>query len=134
VTSFIYLARLGFYDGLKFHRVIKGFMAQGGDPIGNGTGNPGYQYATEVSPNAKHDKVGVLSTANAGPDTDGSQFFIMFAPSKRLDGQYSVFGQVVVGLDVVTAIEDAGNPGDGPPLKPLTITSVTIDSKPADAK
>jgi cyclophilin family peptidyl-prolyl cis-trans isomerase len=129
VTNFIYLSRLGFYDGLKFHRVIKGFMAQGGDPAGNGTGGPGYQYAGEVSPSAKHDQIGVLSTANAGPDTDGSQFFLMFRAYPSLDMKYSIFGQVVEGMDVVKALEDAGNPNDGPPLRPLTITSVTIDAK-----
>jgi cyclophilin family peptidyl-prolyl cis-trans isomerase len=129
VTNFIYLARLGFYDGLKFHRVMKGFMAQGGDPAGNGTGGPGYQIAGEYSPNVKHDQVGVLSTANAGPDTDGSQFFIMFRAYPSLDMHYSIFGQVTEGLDVVKKLEDAGNPGDGPPTQPLNITSVTIDAK-----
>ncbi len=128
-TNFIYLARLGFYDGLKFHRVIKGFMAQGGDPAGNGTGGPGYQIALEVSPGVKHDQIGVLSTANAGPDTDGSQFFLMFKPASYLDGKYSIFGQVTEGLDVVKKLEDAGNPNDGPPLSPLSITSVTIEAK-----
>ena len=129
VTNFIYLARLGFYDGLKFHRVIKGFMAQGGDPAGNGSGGPGYQFATEVSPNVKHDQIGVLSTANAGPNTDGSQFFIMFRGYPSLDGKYSIFGQVTEGLDVVKKLEEAGNPGDGPPVSPLSITTVTIDCK-----
>ena len=129
VTNFIYLSRLGFYDGLKFHRVIKGFMAQGGDPAGNGSGGPGYSYAGEVSPNVKHDQLGVLSTANAGPDTDGSQFFLMFKAYPSLDMHYSIFGQVVEGMDVVKKLEDAGNPGDGPPLQPLNIISVTIDAK-----
>ncbi len=128
-TNFIYLARLGFYDGLKFHRVIKNFMAQGGDPAGNGTGGPGYQIALEVSPGVKHDQIGVLSTANAGPDTDGSQFFLMFKPAAYLDGKYSIFGQVVEGLDVVKKLEEAGNPNDGPPLSPLNIVSVTIEAK-----
>ena len=127
VTNFIYLARLGFFDGLGFHRVIKGFMAQGGDPLGTGSGGPGYQFAGEFSPNVKHDEPGVLSTANAGPNTDGSQFFIMFAPSPGLDGHYSIFGQVVEGLDTLKAMEAAGNPGDGPPLEPLTIQKVTIE-------
>jgi peptidyl-prolyl cis-trans isomerase B (cyclophilin B) len=129
VTNFIYLSRMGFYDGLKFHRVIKGFMAQGGDPAGNGTGGPGYQYAGEVSPSLKHDQVGVLSTANAGPDTDGSQFFLMFKAYPSLDMHYSIFGQVVEGLDVVKKLEEAGNPNDGPPLQPLNITTVTIETK-----
>jgi cyclophilin family peptidyl-prolyl cis-trans isomerase len=129
VTNFIYLSRLGFYDGLKFHRVIKGFMAQGGDPAGNGSGGPGYQYSGEFSPSVKHDQAGVLSTANAGPDTDGSQFFIMFRAYPSLDMHYSIFGQVVEGLDVVKKLEDAGNPNDGPPLQPLMITSMSIDAK-----
>jgi cyclophilin family peptidyl-prolyl cis-trans isomerase len=129
VTNFIYLSRLGFYDGLKFHRVIKGFMAQGGDPAGNGSGGPGYQYAGEVSPSVKHDQLGVLSTANAGPDTDGSQFFLMFRAYPSLDMHYSIFGQVVEGVDVVKKLEEAGNPNDGPPLQPLNILSVTIDAK-----
>ena len=129
VTNFIYLARLGFFDGLKFHRVIKGFMAQGGDPLGNGQGGPGYQFAGEFDPDTKHDKAGVLSTANAGPNTDGSQFFVMFKAYSSLDMKYSIFGQVVDGLDVLKKLEDAGNPGDGPPVEPLTITRVTIEAK-----
>jgi len=129
VTNFIYLSRLGFYDGIKFHRVMKGFMAQGGDPLGNGSGGPGYQFAGEFSPAAKHDQAGVLSTANAGPNTDGSQFFIMFKAYPSLDMHYSIFGQVVEGMDVLKAIEAAGNPGDGPPLEPLSIEKVTIEVK-----
>jgi peptidyl-prolyl cis-trans isomerase B (cyclophilin B) len=129
VTNFIYLSRLGFYDGLKFHRVMKGFMAQGGDPIGNGSGGPGYQFAGEISPKANHDAPGVLSTANAGPGTDGSQFFIMFKAEPRLNGGYTVFGQVEEGLETVKALEAAGNPGDGPPTSPLNIVKVTIEVK-----
>jgi peptidylprolyl isomerase len=127
VTNFIYLSRLGFYDGLKFHRVIKGFMAQGGDPLGTGGGGPGYQFAGEFDPNTKHDQAGVLSTANAGPNTDGSQFFIMFRAYPSLDMHYSIFGQVVEGLDVLSQMEAAGNPSDGPPLEPLSIAKVTIE-------
>ena len=129
VTNFIYLARLGFYDGLKFHRVIKGFMAQGGDPLGNGGGGPGYQFAGEFDAGTKHDAAGVLSTANAGPNTDGSQFFIMFRAYPSLDMKYSIFGQVVQGLDVLGKLEAAGNPSDGPPVEPLNIVKVTIESK-----
>src|SRR5262249_28593096 len=129
VTSFIYLARMGYFDGLKFHRVIKGFMAQGGDPNGNGTGGPGYQFAGEIRPKVSHNAPGVLSTANAGPGTDGSQFFIMFKPAPRLDGSYTIFGQVIEGLDVVSAFEAVGNPGDGPPTEPLFIRKVTIEVK-----
>ena len=127
VTNFIYLARLGFYDGTKFHRVIKGFMAQGGDPLGNGTGGPGYQFNGEFSPKALHNAAGVLSTANAGPGTDGSQFFIMFRPYPSLDGHYSVFGQVEEGLETLKAMEAVANPSDGPPTSPLSITKVTIE-------
>ncbi len=128
VTNFIYLARLGFYDGTKFHRVIKGFMAQGGDPLGTGAGGPGYQFAGEFDPNTKHDQAGVLSTANAGPDTDGSQFFIMFRAYPSLDMHYSIFGQVVEGLDVLNQMEAVANPSDGPPLQPLSITKVTVEA------
>ena len=129
VTNFIYLSRMGFYDGLKFHRVVKGFMAQGGCPLGTGSGDPGYKYAGEFSPAAKHDQPGVLSTANAGPNTDGSQFFLMFRPYPSLDMKYSIFGQVVEGMDVLKAMEAVGNPGDGPPVEPLSITKVTIEVK-----
>ena len=129
VTNFIYLSRLGFYDGTKFHRVMKAFMAQGGDPLGDGTGGPGYQFGGEFSPKAKHDAPGVLSTANAGPGTDGSQFFIMFRAYPSLDGSYSVFGQVEEGLETLKAIEAVANPGDGPPTAPVNIVKVTIEVK-----
>ena len=130
VTNFIYLARQGFYDGTKFHRVMKGFMAQGGDPLGNGTGGPGYGFNLEVSPKALHNAPGVLSTANTGqPGSDGSQFFIMFNAYPSLDGHYSVFGQVEDGMETLKAIEAVANPGDGPPTSPVTITKVTIEVK-----
>jgi len=129
VTSFIYLARQGYFDGLKFHRVIKGFMAQGGDPIGNGTGGPGYQFNGEFSPKALHNAAGVVSTANAGPGTDGSQFFIMFGPYPSLDGHYSVFGQVEEGMETLKAIEAVANPGDGPPIEPVKLVKMTIEVK-----
>ena len=129
VTNFIYLARMGYFDGLKFHRVIQGFMAQGGDPLGNGAGGPGYQFDGEFSPKALHNAPGVLSTANAGPGTDGSQFFIMFKANSSLDGKYSIFGQVVEGLDTLKKLEAAGNPDDGPPTEPLFISKVTIEVK-----
>ena len=129
VTNFIYLARMGYFDGLKFHRVIQEFMAQGGDPLGNGGGGPGYQFAGEFSPKALHNAPGVLSTANAGPGTDGSQFFVMFKPYPSLDGHYSIFGQVVEGLDTLKKLEAAGVPPgqNGPPTEPLFINNVTIE-------
>lgn len=129
VTSFIYLAKLGFYDGLKFHRVIKGFMAQGGDPLGNGSGNPGYRMNGEFSPEVKHDQPGRLSTANAGPGTDGSQFFLTFAPARSLDGNYTIYGQITEGLDTLKKLEAVGAVGDGPPTEPLGIVKVTIEVK-----
>jgi peptidylprolyl isomerase len=100
VSSTIYLTKLGFYDDLIFHRVIPGFMAQGGDPLGTGRGNPGYKYAGEFSKDsAVHDKPGILSMANSGPNTDGSQFFITFKATPFLNGRHTVFGEVVKGLD-----------------------------------
>ena len=125
VTSFIYLSRLGFYDGLTFHRVIPGFMAQGGDPLGSGMGGPGYQYGSEFSPAAKHDAPGMLSMANAGPNTDGSQFFLTFRPTPFLDGKHTVYGKIVDGMDTLKKLEAAGS-DSGKTSEPLTITKVTI--------
>ena len=99
VENFINLATIGFYEGTMFHRVIPDFMAQGGDPLGTGTGGPGYQFQDEFHASRQHDKPGVLSMANSGPGTNGSQFFITFAPTPHLDGMHSVFGEVVEGLD-----------------------------------
>ena len=104
VANFVNLAQRGFYDGLKFHRVIAGFMVQGGDPTGTGRGGPGYTFADEFSPRRRHDSAGVLSMANAGPGTNGSQFFITHGPQPHLDDRHSVFGRVVSGQDVVDAI------------------------------
>ena len=105
VANFEKLAGEGFYDGLKFHRVIPDFMVQTGCPKGTGTGGPGYTFEDEFHDDLKHDKPGVLSMANAGPNTNGSQFFITHVPTPWLDGKHSVFGQVVEGQDVVDAIE-----------------------------
>jgi cyclophilin family peptidyl-prolyl cis-trans isomerase len=118
VNNFVFLAREGFYDGVTFHRVIKGFMAQGGDPTGTGTGGPGYQFNDEQSAlRLKHDTPGMLSMANAGANTNGSQFFITFGPTPHLNGKHAVFGKVVSGMDVVNSLRerDPGrdrNPGD----------------------
>ncbi len=126
VSSTIYLTRLGFYDGVPFHRVIQGFMAQGGDPLGKGFGGPGYQYAGEFDSSVKHDKRGMLSMANAGPNTDGSQFFITFGPTPHLDGKHTLFGKIRGGESVLAEFEKRGSRGDGPPSEKLEILSASI--------
>ncbi len=107
VNNFVFLARDGFYSNTTFHRVIKGFMAQGGDPQGTGTGGPGYQFNDERGALAlPHDSAGILSMANAGPNTNGSQFFITFGPTPHLNGRHGVFGRVISGMDVVNSIRE----------------------------
>ena len=106
VENFASLARAGFYDGTTFHRVIAGFMAQGGDPTGTGSGGPGYSFGDELSPKRRHDGPGVLSMANAGPNTNGSQFFLTFGPTPHLDGRHTVFGRVTSGMDVLRSIRE----------------------------
>ena len=104
VNNFVFLANQGFYDGTTFHRVLEDFMAQGGDPTGTGTGDPGYAFADEITPGLSFDRRGLLAMANSGPNTNGSQFFITFAPATHLDGSYSLFGELVEGDDVLSGI------------------------------
>lgn len=133
VENFIKLAKEGFYDGVKFHRVIKGFMIQGGDPLTKddsqaaywGTGGPGYKFADEITSTNRND-IGTVSMANAGPNTNGSQFFINTAANNFLDGKHTVFGKVVKGMDVVTAIENTKTGANDRPIDPVVIKSITV--------
>jgi peptidylprolyl isomerase len=133
VENFVKLAKEVFYDGTKFHRVIAGFMIQGGDPLTKddaamarwGTGGPGYTFADEIHANNRND-VGTISMANAGPNTNGSQFFINVAPNNFLDTKHTVFGRVINGADVIQAIENVETDGNDRPLEPIILENVTV--------
>jgi cyclophilin family peptidyl-prolyl cis-trans isomerase len=115
VNNFVFLARDGYFDGTTFHRVIKDFMVQGGDPTGTGRGGPGYQFKDEFHPSLRHSGPGILSMANAGPHTNGSQFFITHVATNWLDGKHAVFGKVLDGMDVVNAIRERDPARDSKP-------------------
>jgi cyclophilin family peptidyl-prolyl cis-trans isomerase len=123
VNNFVFLARQGFFNGTIFHRVIANFMAQGGDPTGTGTGGPGYRFADEFHPSLRHEKPGILSMANAGPNTNGSQFFITHLATPWLDGKHSVFGQVSDGMKVLFSIPPRDpSKRDSPAVKLISLT------------
>ena len=133
VSSTIFLTEVGFYDDLKFHRVIPGFMAQGGCPMGTGTGNPGYTYDGEYDDKVRHDRPGLLSMANTGrPQSDGSQFFLTFVPTPHLNNRHTIFGEIVAGMENLREIERLGSAG-GQTKEPLLMKSCTISvaKKPA---
>jgi peptidyl-prolyl cis-trans isomerase B (cyclophilin B) len=125
VNNFVFLAKDGFYDGVVFHRVIPNFMIQGGDPTGTGSGGPGYKFQDEFDPSVTFAQPGVLAMANAGPGTNGSQFFITLAPTPHLNGAHTIFGRVVQGQDVVEAIVATRGPGDRP-KEPVVIETIAI--------
>jgi len=124
VNSFVFLARQGYFDGVTFHRVLEGFMAQGGDPTGSGAGSPGYQFVNELNDLA-FDKAGVVAMANAGPGTNGSQFFITFGPVGLAESSYTIFGQVTSGMNVVNSITRR-DPQQNPDFTGDVIESITI--------
>jgi cyclophilin family peptidyl-prolyl cis-trans isomerase len=127
VNNFVFLARESYYDGTYFHRVINSFMVQGGDPTGTGTGGPGYRFEDEFDAALRHNKPGVLSMANAGPGTNGSQFFLTHVATPHLDNKHSVFGQVVAGLDVLMSIPERDPSKTDSPY--VTLKSVTIQEE-----
>jgi cyclophilin family peptidyl-prolyl cis-trans isomerase len=126
VNNFVYLAREGFYNNTTFHRVIPGFMAQGGDPTGTGAGGPGYTFEDEINDHSH--ATGVISMANSGPNTNGSQFFITYAPQPHLDGKHTVFGKVIEGMDVLNRLTPR-DPTQNPSFKGDTIITITIEER-----
>ncbi len=127
VANFVKLASSGFYNGIIFHRVIPGFMIQTGDPTGTGRGGPGYTFADEFSPDLKHESAGTVSMANAGPNTNGSQFFITLAPTPWLNNKHSIFGRVTKGQKIVEAISAVPRDGNDRPVSDVKMLSVTIE-------
>lgn len=125
VNNFVFLARQGYYDNTTFHRVLPGFMAQGGDPTGTGAGGPGYTFHDEFSPELEFDKPGLLAMANRGPDTNGSQFFITYAPTPHLNGLHTIFGEVIEGADILDHLKPR-DPQGNPDFPGSTLLSVEI--------
>ncbi len=128
VNNFVFLARQGFYDNTTFHRVLKGFMAQGGDPTGTGTGGPGYHFDDEFHPDLKHDGPGILSMANSGPNTNGSQFFITYKATPWLNGKHTVFGRVIEGMDVLESLRPR-DPQMNPTFEGDRIKTIRIEER-----